>query len=67
MARVPYTALGGVLLLIAFLIPFLMVIRVLEANLATLIVVYIVSIVGLVLGMYGLAEKYLAQFRESSS
>ncbi len=58
MGRMPYITIGGTLLFIAFLIPFLMVIRILEPNLILLIIVYTISIIGLVLGIYGVIEKY---------
>lgn len=64
MDRVSYIAISGTLLFIAFLIPFLMVIRVLEPSLIILIITYIISIIGLVLGIYGVIEKYLKRIRE---
>ncbi|MEM2220349.1 MAG: hypothetical protein QXG40_05260 [Ignisphaera sp.] len=58
MAKPSYIVIGGLFLLIAFLIPFLMVIRVLESSLVVLIIAYIMSVIGLVLGIYGVVEKY---------
>ncbi|MCS7110885.1 MAG: hypothetical protein N3D82_02210 [Ignisphaera sp.] len=67
MAKIPYITIGGALLLIAFLIPFLIVIRVLDSSIIVLIVAYVVSIIGLVLGIYGVAEKYSKRFRGPNS
>jgi len=58
MVRPSYITTGMLLLFIAFIIPFLMVIKMLESNLMLLIIAYIVSLIGLVLGIYGVIEKY---------
>uniref|UniRef100_A0A7J3QDU1 Uncharacterized protein n=1 Tax=Ignisphaera aggregans TaxID=334771 RepID=A0A7J3QDU1_9CREN len=58
MVRPSYIATGMLLLFIAFIIPFLMVIKILESNLMLLIIAYIISLIGLVLGIYGVIEKY---------
>uniref|UniRef100_A0A7C5UUN8 Uncharacterized protein n=1 Tax=Ignisphaera aggregans TaxID=334771 RepID=A0A7C5UUN8_9CREN len=58
MVRPSYITTGMLLLFIAFIIPFLMVIKILESNLMLLIIAYIISLIGLVLGIYGVIEKY---------
>lgn len=64
MAKPSYIVIGGFFLLIAFLIPFLMVIRVLKSSLVVLIIAYIMSVIGLVLGIYGVVEKYSKRIRD---
>ena len=63
MPKLSYIAVGGLFLFIGFLIPFLMVIRLIEPNLIILILTYIISIIGLVLGLYGVIEKYVKHIR----
>jgi disulfide bond formation protein DsbB len=58
MVRPSYIATSILLLSIAFTLSLLMVIRILESNFVLLFIVYIISLIGLVLGIYGVSEKY---------
>jgi hypothetical protein len=49
-------AVGVVLILIGFLIPFLMVLRILESGLVLTFSAYGASLVGLVLSLYGVSR-----------
>jgi disulfide bond formation protein DsbB len=64
MVRLSYIATGMLLLFIAFIISFLMVIKILESNLMLLLIAYIISLIGLILGIYGVIENIQKYFRE---
>ena len=65
MSPVTSLALGFALILAGFLLPFLMVLQVLESGLVLSISAYCASLVGLVLSLYGVSHYSSARGRDN--
>lgn len=64
MSPVTSLAIGFALILAGFLLPFLMVLQVLESGLVLSISAYCASLVGLVLSLYGVSHYSSARERD---